>query len=1251
MKAKLIYIIVLLALISACSKNPNKTDAKIKISLGALLDVNQYAQSGAMLWGRNDKGAMFGEVLDGNDLSLELDNGQWTFWAIAWDGPTPGEAFTGTSRCAKTTSQLTGGDVQLSINLTNSTCNSADFSPANSVNAGKSIFPDISFYDCDKLSDHNGVGCGKNITNAKGSSRRLMMVGFRKSAGSNFERVGNALVSKCYTGNFTAEHLPLGDGHVPFYTVVQSFFSSRSCDETDPKGFYKDAFEMGLVGTTKGTAIRNVNTGVCNFSTFTKGPCEQFNGTMIDGSCTGLSVVQQRNISQSVCLSSNGTYAPDDTKTFSIVSVIPQAIYCAGKRVDPTHNSPHVFAGGTGIETDPYKICTEFQLNQIRHNYPSSHFALSSDLDMNKTSILGDQPKADCHVSEFGQNYNPIGGLYDASCAPSILVPFTGSFNGNNYQISNIRMSATNANRMGFIREGGKISNLTLKNISVEGSEYVGAFSGKGATALINLTVIDGDIRGNDHVGGVVGDFSQAGYVLSHLHAKKTKIELTNAPGTMGGLVGFSSNTVLNLSQSSFEGTMLLNRQDPTSYIGGLVGYLSSGVNISESFSKGSIITHGNAYVGGLVGKAVSSSVVSKSYSLMNIGPSNHNAVIGGSMGGFFGFNSNSLNISNSFFYGSIMHTCKKGSASDSDCSVSAYSGGGAGIVTSSNTNSALLASEWYTTLPTNFITATVLEGAKSSYTSVLGDPFIDVGGTSPTVKLRWEDDTCSRFSNNQPVATQRLNRGTLEDPIIICDGKQFREIKNFPALHYELGQSITVGSITNNNRVVEFTGVLDGKGHNIGGILDMASISLKGFIQTNKGRITNINFVNSSMHNSSNSITSAGLVAVNDVSGIISDNKFHSVSIFEGMAQKQGVIAGENKGLIIRNKISSDVNATNTAGIAVGANSAGGVIKGLSVNGQLVLLGTNLSANFGGVAGVNLGKISETATNASVINSGTSGQYLSTSFIGTLIGANNGLVEDVLVSHYARLESETAGSKHGQVFGRTLSNSEVKRLIAANEVAKPSTFEVDVKSFVNESDGSYLNSFIMDGSVFEYLTSARAITSCSNVFGGIDYLLAGFSFSTYQDGIYVKDVSHDYITKRISNGAVLVNSNNIINPNSGHFTVPCELSGIQNGKVAYEIKTIQNHPDITAVTPKNLKNIITYCASSNGMSLAEKPDSTCNLLNDEFDVVEDKTNGFGSNRLISAYKTFFSTNTFPENKPVWVVHEDDPYPKLFLAD
>lgn len=422
MKPKLIYVFVLLALISACSKNPNKTDAKIKISLGALLDINQYAQSGAMLWGRNDKGDMFGEVLDGNDLSLELNNGQWTFWAVAWDGATPGEAFRGNTRCAKTTSQLSGGDVQLSINLTNSTCNNADFSPATTLSTGgQNEFPNISFNECDKLSDHNGLGCGKNIHSAKSSSRRLLMVSFRKTAGSNIERVGSALVSKCYTGNFDNEHIPLGNGQTPFFTVVQSFFSSISCSETDPKGFYKEEFEMGLFGTPKATAIMNVNTGLCNYSTFSQEKCEQFNGDYAGGSCSGLTLAQQRNISETTCLDNSGTYSVDNTKTLSVISVIPQGIFCAGKRIDPAASTPTIFAAGNGSQTDPFKICTEYQLNQIKQNYPTSYFALSANLDMNKTSILGDQPKADCYQSEFGQNFNPIGGLYDASCTPSVL--------------------------------------------------------------------------------------------------------------------------------------------------------------------------------------------------------------------------------------------------------------------------------------------------------------------------------------------------------------------------------------------------------------------------------------------------------------------------------------------------------------------------------------------------------------------------------------------------------------------------------------------------------------------------------------------------------------------------------------------------------------------------------------------------------------------------------------------------------------
>jgi hypothetical protein len=1257
MKMKFFNILMILFIVASCSKTAGKTEAKLKISMGAMMDMGSVGAGGAMLWGRNDKGDMFGEVLQsGADITLELDNGAWTFWSVAWDGLTESgsKVFGGKSRCAKTYANLNGSDIQLNISLGNDTCAEKDFSPAVSQTTGPNEFPSIALFDCDKISDHNGMGCGKNRYGGRATSKKLILAGFNKSKDTGFKFTGGSLTSECHAvdTDFAFEHLPVGDGNMPVFTVLESFFSSTDCNALDPKGSFRDHFEFGLLATPKLSKLAFVNNGSCDPSGFSMASCEKYNGTF-SAYCTGAVLGNfQTRISEAACVGSGGSYTYTTQKTLAVITAIPDEVLCSDKRIDSANTTPHPFAAGLGTINSPYKICNEVQMNSIGSSFSSGHFSLVKDLDMDRTSVFGDLPKPPCTNIDLGINFVPIGGLRDpGDCSLVTATTFAGSFNGNNHSISNIRLNAE-ADNMGFARQGGDIQNLTLININIEGVNNVGAFSGDHASKLFNLNVIEGKIRGKNYVGGIAGIFADVGIILEDLHAKKLTVKSNFSSSFVGGLIGTTAAlSSFNLKKSSFEG--IIQVESNNSNTGGLVGF-SSSPNIVESFSTGAIITTGNSYAGGLVGYVGNNLTVTNSYSKMSIGPASFDITTTGAFGGIAGkINGNAI-LDNSFYLGTIMLPCRKDVLNN--CDVGALLGLVSGS-TSVGTSAAnvLVNSEWYNSIPLiETAYATFISLKNGFVTNSLG-AFVDPGGVSDTVMLAWEKDVCSKTINQLSVSVQvAVAKGTLANPVVICNRQQFREIKNFPSAHYLIESNIVVGPMISASSILDFSGSINGNENIISGIYHSGISTNKGLIEINRGTLSHLNFAASQLIHPSGSAF-AGIVGTNEVSGVIEHNKFLSINIQDGLAYFQGVIAGINNGLIFNNKVSSNSQIEKTTGIGVGKNNVGGTIIGLSVDGQLKLNGI-FPGGYGGVAGVNEGVISESSSSVS-INNKSPGNSSSAAYIGALVGSNNGLVKDSLVTPNAKINLEITGPFYGQVFGNTESNSDIRRVVAANEAAISESTPASLKSFVNTTAGTYINSYILKGSTFKFRNTNKVVSGgCSPGAGkDVSYYFAGINFDdlVFPDGLYAIDVNNNYITKRISKASYSPSALNFFSFSNGEFIVPCEVGGITNLSNLRYIQTIPDFADtnVLKLTPFQFQNFQTFCSSSNTASAAEKLVWKCDPLSNELDIVSDQFGGTGSLRLINAYKTMLTTKKIPVDRPIWTLSPDDQYPRLFLAD
>ena len=134
---KILSFIALILLTTACSKKAGQTSADFKLVLSGISGLTN-SSGGAMLWGKSNDGASFSVNLNSisGDLELELKNDTWDFYAITWDSPSSIDLNGDTSCAISKGNILTGGEVSIDLNLSNSNCADDSFTPTtNTVGA------------------------------------------------------------------------------------------------------------------------------------------------------------------------------------------------------------------------------------------------------------------------------------------------------------------------------------------------------------------------------------------------------------------------------------------------------------------------------------------------------------------------------------------------------------------------------------------------------------------------------------------------------------------------------------------------------------------------------------------------------------------------------------------------------------------------------------------------------------------------------------------------------------------------------------------------------------------------------------------------------------------------------------------------------------------------------------------------------------------------------------------------------------
>lgn len=183
--------------------------------------------------------------------------------------------------------------------------------------------------------------------------------------------------------------------------------------------------------------------------------------------------------------------------------------------------------------------------------------------------------KLTANINLSGKTQNPIGNA---------TTPFTGTFDGNGYTISNLNVSGeTNIGLFG-VAQNAEIRNLTVSGKATATGYYAGGIvayaglrNGTANTFIIENCVSKVTVKGARYVGGVVGYFVGSDTATNG----KTDSVLRNCANT--GKVTATSTT-------------------EASEVGGIAGIIWNVGEVSNCYSVGNVVASG-ANAGGVVGR------------------------------------------------------------------------------------------------------------------------------------------------------------------------------------------------------------------------------------------------------------------------------------------------------------------------------------------------------------------------------------------------------------------------------------------------------------------------------------------------------------------------------------------------------------------------------------------------------------------------------------------------------------------------
>ena len=276
------------------------------------------------------------------------------------------------------------------------------------------------------------------------------------------------------------------------------------------------------------------------------------------------------------------------------------------------------------------------------NTYDDTLFFLTKNLDFNddasykdSTSTTYGDVNGNGTVESIKTELTTSGGFIPIGTSEDIS--FQGTFEGNNYEIKNLNIDASNrtTTRVGLF---GTMKNGEIKNLTVSGNVQ--------------------DSKGSNMAGILAVAYGNSTITNCHNKANITRVIDNETTGVSGGVVGAcGSNGYLFINNSSNKGNITKSNR-----IGGLIGFNIGELTINNSYNEGDILG-GGQFIGGLLAgdkDSNSKTTINSSYNLGSV--TNNNVELKGLIiGGLYGVNNGNTIINNSYNSGKVKSLAETG--------------------------------------------------------------------------------------------------------------------------------------------------------------------------------------------------------------------------------------------------------------------------------------------------------------------------------------------------------------------------------------------------------------------------------------------------------------------------------------------------------------------------------------------------------------------------------------------------------------
>lgn len=938
----LISLFVLLLLGVGCAQKSSKVSLKLTSSFafgGA--NLASYSQGGLMVWGMSGDGRSFAKVMNDTDaLQLELPNGVWEFYAMAWQN-TNNQALDGTTalRCAKSPiTKLDGVAASPVLNLTQTDCDIPMFR-GRATTLGSSQLQ-LRFCEAVELVNGSSNLCTNDRTQTARVSDKAPVMSVRvrlAEYSQNLPPMPGPGLTRCIpmpsslSGDAVIANkqliIPGGNpdrvAASPFRLELELFYDSTDCTSSLPP-----------------TLIRLNNGAV----------------TDVPGK----------------------KYLPGVGTGHMLSLAVPDVAVCR----DRGQLAP--FAGGDGSVNFPHLICSGDQLMNI-HDDPSflsRSYRLSTDVDLNVFAQGFIDPArlpANSQCWNFGMNWQPLGASFAAPPACTYTPgQFLGSFDGNGHSISNLRMRLEQNSQVGFIGQWTPlfaesfIRDLKFDGAEVSGLSQVGVVVGAKPNATfatisnINIVNMDLETRSNGiaQAGGVIGvgfrtDLRDILVEQSEMHVQGSEI---------GGVFGSLENSRRIERIHSRVNIYPQYVGASTNGIGGVGGDFKSTiteVNGVNTLSHEGVIVANGYRIGGIFGLIYNHPSTTQIRNIYANSVINSSLGFGGEVGGVFGYWDTTAQLANVLFSGMItdkcISSCNRGLISGSTLNFSSdvqkvfsYSQNFSGVTgTGDNLGGAPIP-----------VTEAQLHDATFEATVFNAAPFIHRQNDLP--RFLSERHICSSdpidgVSPRDSLAIQATRRGGDLNPMVICRRQQWSELNALTATAAAPKRVLIAAPVS---LLAPYTPVtinphvtVDGKQGMIYGYTESggaAGGTHRAPIAANNGTVVNLIAANMFvlMNTAGPSSSVAGLVSFN--AGTLRDVAFVGGIVSSTDPTGNTSVAGavfNNSGILDRVQFYGTIQASRNLAGLVHTNS-GTVFE--STAGGMINLNASVSSSFGGFVHTN---------------------------------------------------------------------------------------------------------------------------------------------------------------------------------------------------------------------------------------------------------------------------------------------------------